>query len=1036
MAAETEFCLLGPLLVRHRGIVVPVPPGKQRALLVALLLSAGRLVTVDELTEVLWGASPPPSARAALHNCVMRLRKSLADVGPSRITTQPDGYLIGVGPGELDVERFESSLTAGREAARAGSWAAAAASLRNALTLWRGQPLSGVSSDVLALREVPRLAEMRLQAVEARIEADLHLGYHREVIPELRQLIAAHQLRERLHALLMIALYDDGQQAEALAAYQTARRTLLDELGTEPGQALRQMQRQILRADPSLEVQPAVAIGGRAGHAREGPGHQRDRVVPRHLPAAVSHFVGRGPELTALTSMLDQASDAHGTVVISAIAGTAGIGKTALAVHWAHLVAERFPDGQLYVDLRGYEPGQPMAAAAALAGFLRALGVPGQDVPAEPGERAARYRSLLASKRMLVILDNAGSAEQVRPLLPGTPACVVVVTSRDSLAGLVAREGAWRLDLDVLPLDEAVSLLRALIGGRVDADPRAAAVLAVQCARLPLALRVAAELVIARPAASLADMTDELADQQQRLDLLDASGDPRTALRAVFSWSYRYLDARAARAFRLLGLHHGPGLDTHAAAALANTTVELADRLLRVLACAHLVQPVGPRRYGMHDLLRAYGRELVADQDGEEERRAALTRLFDHYLHAAAAAMDTLAPAERYRRPHIPVPATPVPPLGEPAAARKWLDAERENLAAAAGYMTDHGWPSHATRLATILYRYYLVIAVNYSDALVVYTHALRAARQSGDRAAQADALMNRSTIDDRQGRHQQAASQLRQALAIYRELGDRHGQARALGNLGICLWGQARYQSSADHIQQALALARELGDQVSQAIQLGNLGLVLCRQGHYEQAADYHRQSLASWREIAHGPGEARALDGLGRVLSAQGRCREAAERHAQALGMFRELGDRDGEAEALNDLGAALCGQGQREQAADRHQQALAIFRELGNLPGETEALNGTGEALNALGQPGQARVQHHDALTLACQIGTRYEQARAHDGLARTYHGTGDLDQARRHWQYALTLYTDLDVPDAAKISAKLSTLPPSRYVTGSG
>jgi hypothetical protein len=382
------------------------------------------------------------------------------------------------------------------------------------------------------------------------------------------------------------------------------------------------------------------------------------------------------------------------------------LGKTALAVHWAHRVSERFPDGQLYVNLRGYDPGQPMSAAEALAGFLRALGVPGQDIPVDVAERSARFRSLLAGKRMLVLLDNAGAVEQVRPLLPGTPTCAVLVTSRDSLAGLVARDGARRSDLDMLSQGEAVALLRALIGHRVDADPAAANELAARCARLPLALRVAAELAIARASASLAELASELADGR-RLDLLDAAGDERTELRAVVSWSYRNLNVKAARAFRLIGLHPGPDVDPRAVAVLVGSTMEQASGLLDELARAHLVQPTGPGRYGMHDLLQEYARELGVNSDTVEERQAALSLLFDYYLSNAAAATDALYPAKRRWR--LGVGRRRPGPSGAqaftPATAHAWLDAELADLIATIAHAAAHGWPGHAIDLATTLHR-------------------------------------------------------------------------------------------------------------------------------------------------------------------------------------------------------------------------------------------------------------------------------------------------------------------------------------------
>jgi tetratricopeptide (TPR) repeat protein len=614
--------------------------------------------------------------------------------------------------------------------------------------------------------------------------------------------------------------------------------------------------------------------------------------------------------------------------------------------------------------------------------------------------------------------------EQVRPLLPGAAPCVTVVTSRDSLAGLVARDGARRLDLDLLPPGDAVGLLRALIGSRAAADPGAAAALADQCSRLPLALRVAAELAVARPTVPLADLVRELADQQRRLEFLDASGDPRTAVRTVFSWSYRHLDSGAARAFRQLGLNPGPDLDCYAAAALIGTTRERAERQLDLLVRACLIQSAGPGRYGMHDLLRAYARELAATQDRPDDRRAALTRLFDHYLHSAVAAMDTLFPAERGDRPRIPATATRGPSLTVPAEALGWLDAERASLVAAVAHAAGRGWPEHATRLAVILFRY-LDSGGYWSEAISVHTCARRAAQQTGDHASEAAALTSLGVTCWQQGRYQQASGHLRQALDLFREIGDRRGAARALNALGLADMPQGRYEQAAGHLRQALDLFGEIGHRAGAAYALGNLGVVDQRQGRYEQAAGHHRQALDLFGEIGHRAGAAYALGNLGVVERLQGFCRQATDHLQQAVAVCREMGDRAGEAHALNRLGDVRLRQGMCQQAKDHHQQALNFFREVGDRSGQVEALNGLGEAFLATGQPGHARTLHTAALGLASEIGERHEQARAHDGLAHSYDVTGDARQARRHWQEALNLFASLGVPEADQVRAQLAT-----------
>jgi DNA-binding SARP family transcriptional activator len=652
------------------------------------------------------------------------------------------GYLLRLGPGQVDAETLDHHLTQAQRSPATGDLAAAARSLDAALGLWQGVPLSGIPGPWADIERV-RLDELRLTAIGKRIEVLLALGSHHQTVAQLVGLIREHPLWEQFRGQLMLALYRCGRQADALAEFADARRVLARELGIEPGPGLRQLHQQILTADTALDLPKPHGASTGQGHPASR-GELRAVPVPRELPADVDAFTGRAGELAELDRLLEAATQAGGhhpegagpaPVVISAVAGSAGVGKTALAVHWAHRVRGAFPDGQLYVNLRGYDPGEPMTAADALAGFLRALGVADQDMPADIDERAARYRSILDGQRTLVMLDNAAAAEQVRPLLPGSPSCFVVVTSRDSLAGLVARHGAQRLDLDLLPPDEAATLLRALIGARVDADPDAAATLAQQCARLPLALRVAAEFVATRPALTLA----QLAGEQRSLD---AGGDFRTDMRSVFSWSYRHLPADAARAFRLMGLHPGPDFDAYAARALIGGGLEQARDLLDLLACAHLIHPAQPGRYGMHDLLRAYARHLAVTQDpvtqdsatrdagalstrADNEKQAALTRLFDYYLAAAAAAMDTALPAERNRRPRVAPPASPIPPMTGPAAAQAWLDTERATLVAAA-YAATRGWPGHAVRLSVIVWRY-IQAGGHSTDAITMQAHAVQA---------------------------------------------------------------------------------------------------------------------------------------------------------------------------------------------------------------------------------------------------------------------------------------------------------------------
>jgi len=700
-----EFRLLGPIEVQEGGLPVDLGPPQRRVVLAALAVDAGRPVTLETLIDRVWDETPPEDPRAALYVHVTAIRKALRSAGgdrPVRLPRQGGGYVLEVDPDSVDVHRFRRLTATAGDAQRSDRERATL--LSEALGLWRGTPLDGVSGD-WAARMRTGWTGLRLDAAVAWAETGLRLGLAAEVIGPVRELLAAYPLAESLVAVLMRGLAGTGRHAEALSCYAAARTRLAEELGMEPGPQLRTVHQTVLRGELDRSA-PDRSVQSAAGPVRP---------VPEQLPAGVPDFVARERELSELDRLAGGWQGGPGAtpgagqpstaVTILAISGTAGVGKTALAVRWAHRVRGLFPDGQLYVNLRGYDPDQPVAPTDALARFLRALGVSGQDIPLDLDQRTVAYRTLLDRQRTLVVLDNAASVEQVRPLLPGSSSCAVVVTSRDSLAGLVALHGARRLDLDLLPPADAVDLLGRLIGARVLAESDAAAALADQCARLPLALRVAAELAAARPSASLSELVTELADQQDRLDLLDAGGDPRAAVQAVFSWSCQQLPADAAGAFRLLGLHPGADLDTRAAAALIATTVADARRLLDGLLRAHLVYSTGPARYGMHDLLRGYALRLTSTEDPDGVRQAALTRLYDHYLATATGAVNVRFGTGGPGRQHA-AGAASVPAFPDPAAALAWLDAERATIVAVCGRVAGHGRPDHAIRLAAILFRY------------------------------------------------------------------------------------------------------------------------------------------------------------------------------------------------------------------------------------------------------------------------------------------------------------------------------------------
>lgn len=1008
-----EFGVLGVVEARIGGEPVDLGHARQRCVLSVLLVEAGRPVTVDQLMDRVWGDRAPQRAAGALYSYLSRLRRAVAGAGGVEIRREPGGYLLTADPQSVDLHRFRRLMT---EARATRPDRVAADLIGQALGLWRGDPFAGL--------ETPWLDAMRRTLLGERFAAELdgtdvllRLGRHGELLPGLTAAVAEHPLDERLAGQAMLALYRCGRQADADEQYRRIRHRLADELGSDPGPALRRLHERILVADPELFApagdEPITVPSGESRAAENratenraaGETPQAATTVPTQLPADVRAFTGRTGEMAALDRLLAPPGGGEPPLTVALLSGTAGVGKSALAVRWAHHVRHAFPDGQLYVNLRGYDAEQPVTVADALAGFLTALGVRGPEIPPGTDERAGRYRSEITGRRMLVLLDNASSVEQVRPLLPGTGSCLVLITSRDSLPGMVAVHGAERVNLDLLPLPDAVGLLRKLIGVRVDTEPQAAADLAAACARLPLALRIAAELAAERADVPLADLVAELGDHQVRLDLLDAGGDPRAEVRAVFSWSYQNLSADAARAFRLLGLDPGETAHVDAVAALIDTGGRTGEarRLLGVLTRASLVQAGPGGRYGMHDLLRAYAAELATRHDAEPDRRAALTRLFDHYLSGASAAMATLYPDG-------------VPVAGDPDAARAWIEVERPNLAAVCAYGAAHGFYRHTVALAETLFRY-LDAGGPVAEAAAVTTSAVSAARALGDRDAQARALSNLGRLHRRQGRLHEAAATYRQALALYTDLGEPAAEGLVLRNLGSVDWRLGDYRRAAEHYRRAWTVYERLGDDAGQADALVRLGLVDARLGDQTQAAQRFASALDLYVTLGDRFSEAYVLSLLARLPQRAAPPDRAAGRLEQSLAAVRSAGDRTAEAYALTDLAGIDARRGRLAEAAGHLRRALVLLRRIGDRASEAEALNDLGQVLLAAGEAAEARAQHDQALALAEEIGDRYEQARAHDGMAAALRDTGDagthLDQARR-------IFAELEVPAAPVVS----------------
>jgi tetratricopeptide (TPR) repeat protein len=646
-------------------------------------------------------------------------------------------------------------------------------------------------------------------------------------------------------------------------------------------------------------------------------------------------------------------------------------------VHWAHQSLDRFPDGQLYLNLRGYDPNHPMRPTEALAAMLRSLGMAGAEIPPEEDDRARLYRTLVADQRMLILFDNALNVDQIRDLLPGAPTCFVLVTSRDSLGGLAVRHGGHPIEVPPLSQREAQALLRVHLGVRAADAPAATAALAEQCARIPLALRIAAQRAVARPTVTLAELVTELADEHQRLDLLD-SGESHSSARAVFSWSYRQLPEQAARLFRLLGVQPGRDIDLYALSALAGVSQVRPE--VAVLARAHLVEEIALGRFAMHDLLRMYARRQADEQDSSVLLDAALTRLFDYYLNAAAHAMAKFAPYEQYR-PKLPGQTTALPELDTAEAAVAWLDTERANLVAVGLHAVAHGWPSHTSRLSAVLHRY-LSIGAHWADAKLLHGAAIDAPDTDGNRPG----LVNYGSVLLRTGRMHEALEHFHRAADVLREAGSRREEARALGNLAVVYSRLGRQTEALEINRRSLDIVREIGDRHLEALNLENLGQIHQRQGQYAESLDPQRRALAIYQTFADPYGEAGIRANLGVTCSQLGRHDEALEHHQRVLAILRVIGDRQHEAETLNDIGTTLRLAGSPQQAIERHQQAL----------------------------------------TRAAAIGDRFDQARAHEGAAQCYTDLGDVDTARAHWEAALAIHTELGTSRAELIATTLTEL----------
>ncbi|MER5864079.1 BTAD domain-containing putative transcriptional regulator [Kitasatospora sp. NPDC002040] len=985
-----RLLILGPLSLQRGRTPVPVTSPMLRRLLGLLALKHPEPSTQQEITETLWPSGPPSSHQSLIHTYVSQLRQLLEPVGaravpPPTVVRTPTGYRLEAARNQIDLGHFDELLSQARRVQRAPDPGPAYEALTQALQWWRGPVLADADP---VLRQHPAAVaanERRVTAVLLHADAALRLGRPEEAVPVLWDLVNTEPLHEGLHARLILALASCGEQAAALKVFSRLRDRLDEELGIAPNAEVRDAHLRVLRQQLPLAQgpdRPAPPDPGPPPDRPAPPGRTAlPEPLPAQLPALAGAHIGRRRQLRELDALVS--TDPARRSRVMAVVGPPGVGKTALATHWAHARREHFGDGQLFVDLRGHSPLPTLRPGDVLAQFLRALGAPPDQLPADEDEAAALYRTLLADKQMLILLDNARDAEQVRPLIPGAPGCAVVITSRSQLAGLVASDGACQLGLDVLDPDEARQLLGRTIGeSRVVAEEEAARRLVRLCGGLPLAIRIAGANLLARNV-RIGDLCTELAGGDM-LSRLHIEGDRRSTVRAAFDLSYRALPAPAQRMFRLLSLMPGPDVTEAGAAVLADSDPAESALLLARLTDAHLVQERAGDRYGLHDLLRSYARELVS----REEAHAARQRLFDWYLHHTDAAARLLYPAESAAAPAGRAPASAAPVFADHGQAAKWLDSERENLAGAVLQASGAGFTAVAWRLAESLHSY-LSVGMYTGDCLKVATASLFAAVADGELRAQAAAQLRRAECHWVLANSTQALELFASGLELARQAEWLDGQALALRRIGAVHQENGALRPAYDHLSRAGGLARpgsgsESGDDVV------NLGLICWKLGRLPEAAEHFTRAGRLFRELDSPCGEAVSHTHLGIVQRALGRPKDAIRVLGETLPVHLKNGNRLSEAMALSCLSGAYTDLGDHSTGSVLAHTALAAAQALHNRGLEADAHLVLGAAQERAGDPAAAAGSYREALHLAEVVNDRFPLAAALVGLATVQAG----------------------------------------------
>ncbi|MET8138699.1 tetratricopeptide repeat protein [Sphaerisporangium sp. NPDC005288] len=995
-----EFRILGPVELCVRERRHDLGWAKERLVMAALMLTPGRPVPIRSLIAKLWDGDPPPKAAAHLQSSVSRLKKRLREIGAAadgttggaRLHRVSGSYILETDAENIDYHRFLRLRTQARASAETGDIEEALRLYRDAQSLWRGEPLAGLQGS-WADNTRRHLEEEMIGGTVERITLELGRGDHSRLIPELSDLVTRFPLDETLVGLLMRALYASGRQADALSAYRQARERLHDQLAAEPAAGLRDLHQRILRHDPAL------AVRSRAGRAQE-------HAPPNDLPRDLRTFTGRAAELASLTSERVLGGTA---VPVLAVDGMPGVGKTTFAVHLAHRLAARYPDGRVYLDLHGHSARhQPLDPAAALDRLLRHLGVPG-DIPEDLDARAAKWRKELAGRRILVVLDDATGHQQVRPLLPGEPGCLVIVTSRRRLSGL---EGVEPLSLDVLPPEDAAELFRRAAGSHRPAEPESVAAVTRLCGHLPLAIQMVGSRLRHHPAWTVADLADRLSREGRRLAEIRAENREITA---AFRLSYEGLSEFQRRGFTRLGFHPGTEITAHCAAVLLECPLADAERFLEDLLEYHLLAEPRPGRHRLHELIRDYAVSLAA-QEPPDVRAGAVRRVLDHHLFLADRA-DRLLYQHRTRIPvDLEAPPRTFPDIATADQARRWLTTELDDLLRLTRYAADHGHPRHAAMYAHVLSGY-LYSWGHWDEAVAIHRNAIDAWRRLGDERGVARAMTDLSEALGRTGRLDESLRLASRALRIQTGREDRQGSAELLDQIGLAHWHRADFDVALGHFERALALKRDGGDRYSQAVSLNHIAGVAEAKGDYRTAADRLREVLTLHEEDGDLRGRQVVLNNIGEVKSRLGDHQAALRHYEQAASLAIETAPKD-RAILAHNMAGALRHLGRHFEALDRYQEALRVYRDLSDRRSVAQTLNSIGSCHTSIGQVEQALAHHRTALQISTELLERQQQARALRGL-------GDASQrAGRHHDaldfYGRALDTAQSIGDAREVA----------------